>query len=280
MARDLGAALAEFDADDKTPRLIAQVMKIVPKAPEYVHADRIKRLMQQLHIDPSPMNMNRLASAVRDERVSDALWMASVLDTGDKGYSVLTGAGSAVKLFFGGQRRAFDFDRAQRNDAVLKALGLSYMIHKAIPGSIPEKVSAFKEMESGQQLIAYYAGIEIALPFADNLARGTAGFVDRLFKVNGAAQAGRLAGMAGEKTLDGVRGVLKELTGTIQDGVNRAQDSAPQLAEAARRVIPSMARGVDAATGIAAQAADLMPVYRVLGARFVGEATIRRAIAD
>lgn len=276
MSQNLQAALSEFDAEDKTPRLVAAVCQAVPATPDYRHARDLRTLMQYLRVDPSPANLNKVVALAREERVSDALWMASVLDTGDKGYSVLTGASSAMKLFLGGRR--LDFDQAQRNDAVLKALGLAYMVHKAFPGSVTEKVRAFTESESGQMLTAWYAGIEIALPFADNLATGAAGFVERLIDGGLAAQAGRLAGLAGERSMEGVRETLTGLTGALQNGVNRAKDRAPALADAASRWLPKAAVAADVTTGLAAQAVDLMPAYRLLGARLAAEATIRRAL--
>lgn len=277
MADNLMGALQEFDADDKTVRLVNAVMRIVPKAPDYHHAGSLKMLVQQLRMAPSPENMNRIRALGAEDRVSDALWMASALDTGDKVYGAYSGVKQAMNLFFGGKRRNVDFDTAQRNDAALKALGIAYMLHKAIPGSIPDKVRAFADMESGQMLIAWYAGVEIVLPFADNIISEGPRLLDKLLDSAVASQMQRLSKLPGAGSLDGVKETLGGLTVHLKNGINRAQDKAPKLAEAARRVVPAVGRMADVGTGMAAQAADMMPVYRLLGGRFIAEATIRRA---
>ena len=169
-----------------------------------------------------------------------------------------------------------DFDGAQRNDAALKALGIAYMVHKAIPGTISEKAHAFAEYESGQMLIAYFAGMEIALPFADNLVTEGPGFLDKLLTTTLSKQIQRLSAIPGVGSMDGVQDTLTAISGSLKNGVNRAQDKAPKLADAARRFVPAVSHMADVATGVAAQGVDLMPVYRLLGARFIAEATIRR----
>lgn len=277
MAQNLIAAIQEFDEGDRTVQLVNAVMRIVPRAPDYTHAARLKMLAQQLRVAPSPENMNRIRGLAQEDRVTDALWMASALDTTDKAYGVYSGVKQAVNLFFGGKRRNVDFDTAQRNDAALKALGIAYMVHKAIPGSVSDKAKAFADYESGQMLIAYYAGMEIALPFADNLVTDGPGFLDDLLSSTLGKQIQRLSALPGVGSLDGVQDTLTAISGSLKNGVNRAQDKAPKLADAARRVVPAVSRVTDVATGMAAQGADLMPVYRLLGARFIGEATIRRA---
>lgn len=277
MANPLDLALSEFSADDKTPRLVSAIFSVIPGAPEYRHVRSVKELLQHLRIDPTPATLNRVQGAASGDRVADALWMASALDTGDKGYAVVTGVTSAVKAFFGG-KKALDNDNAQRNDAVVKALGLAYIVHKAVPGSLSEKATSFGNLEAGRMMATWYGAVEIALPFSDNLAQSGAGFLDKLFKANGTGAAMRLSGMAGSRSLSGAREMLESLTGTLQNSVNRAQDKAPALADAARKVIPAAAVGVDVGAGLAAQAADLMPVYRLLGARLVAEATIREAL--
>jgi hypothetical protein len=277
MANPLDLALSEFSADDKTPRLVSAIFSVIPGAPEYRHVRSVKELLQHLRIDPTPATLNRVQGAASGDRVTDALWMAGALDTGDKGYAVVTGVTSAVKAFFGG-KKALDNDNAQRNDAVVKALGLAYIVHKAVPGSLSEKATSFGNLEAGRMMATWYGAVEIALPFSDNLAQSGAGFLDKLFKANGTGAAMRLSGMAGSRSLSGAREMLESLTGTLQNSVNRAQDKAPALADAARKVIPAAAVGVDVGAGLAAQAADLMPVYRLLGARLVAEATIREAL--
>jgi hypothetical protein len=203
--------------------------------------------------------------------------MAAALDTGDKTYGVYTGVKQAMNLFFGGKRRNVDFDTAQRNDAAMKALDIAYILHKSVPGSIADKVKAFYKYESGQMLIAWYAGMEVVLPFADNIISHGPGFVDNLLTNSVGKQVARLSKLPGVGSLDGVQDTLTGISVHLKNGINRAQDKAPNLAETARWVMPAVGRVTDVATGMAAQGVDLMPVYRLLGARFIAETTIRRA---
>lgn len=277
MADNLVGAIREFSADDTTVKLVDAVMRIVPMSPDYRHAATLKMLAQQCRVDPSPANMNKIRALGAEDRVTDALWMASALDTGDKAYGAYTGARQALKLFFGGRRRNVDFDDAQRNDAVMKALGLAYIVHKAVPGGVSDKASAFASYESGQMLIAWYAAMEITLPFADNLATSGPGFLDDLLANKLTQQLSRLASLPGAGAIDGVADTLKALTVHLKNGINRAQDKAPRIADMAHRTLPRIARGTDVATGVAASAVDMLPAYRLLGGRFIAEATIRRA---
>jgi hypothetical protein len=54
MAGNLVGAVQEFDANDKTARLVDRVMKIIPRTPQYRHAGSLRMLAQQLQVDPSP----------------------------------------------------------------------------------------------------------------------------------------------------------------------------------------------------------------------------------
>ena len=206
-------ALAEFKPDDYSVRLVQAVLAAVPGAPEYTHYTTVADAVAA--IAPGSMAEQLAAGEAlgnaQDPQLHEVLWMGRVLDTGDSGYAIYTGVRSALNFFFGDKSIGLENDVQQRNDAVLKAVGLSYMVWHAYPGSVAEKAETFKHSPAGQTLAAYYGAVEVALPFADNALVAGGSFLHSLFTEIGPAQLARLGSMAGGKSLDGAKQMLESV---------------------------------------------------------------------
>jgi hypothetical protein len=274
----INQALAEFKATDYTPKLCEAVLKVMPYSPDYVHFTTLDEAVAALRPRASAADIERVRAMDKDETLNDVLWMAKLLDTGDSGYMIYTGVRSAVNFFFGDKSRGLETDDQQRNDAVLKALGLAYMIYKAYPGSIAEKANLFRSTPTGQALALYYASVEVALPFADNALVKGGNILEDLFSKEGGEQMSRLTSMAGDHGIEGAQSMLTSIAEPLKRVVDHASNYVQPVAESAKKYVPAVMDGADKVAGVVASGADVLPVYRLLGARLAAEGAIIRAL--
>ena len=273
-------ALAEFKPDDYSVRLVQAVLAAVPGAPEYTHYTTVADAVAA--IAPGSMAEQLAAGEAlgnaQDPQLHEVLWMGRVLDTGDSGYAIYTGVRSALNFFFGDKSIGLENDVQQRNDAVLKAFGLSYMVWHAYPGSVAEKAETFKHSPAGQTLAAYYGAVEVALPFADNALVAGGSFLHSLFTEIGPAQLARLGSMAGGKSLDGAKQMLESVMQPLERVSAAAAPYVSPIAEGAKKYVPGALAGADKVAGVVASGSDVLPVYRLLSARLAAESAAWRAL--
>lgn len=272
------ARLAEFQPTDATVRLVDGLLKIVPGAPQLQPYPALPSAVAAM--GGTDADVARVTPLLNDEAVRDVLWMTRMVDTGDRGYAVATGLVSAVQFFLGGKEKrgqALETDKQQRNDAVLKALALAYIAFNGFEGPIPQRAKAFVSTPSGQALLAYYAAVEVALPFADNALTSGGDLVDQLMDNHGGKQLERLSSLAGGRSMDGVATTLSALTGPIKTAVDAVWPHVDKIADVARRHLPGALATGDKVAGALAGVADVMPVYRYLGGRLAAEAAIVKA---
>ncbi len=269
--------LAQYTETDTTVRLVRGILGALPGAPEYVHYGSIDDAVRALDPNASDATIAvARANAVNDD-VSDLMWMANLLDSADQGYAVFTGIKTLWNLFKK-KSDAMELDEEQRNDAIAKALAVSYMAYKAVPGPVTQKVGKFAELPSGEAMLYYYGAAEVALPFADNLAAAGGNALDHVLGDRVDGQMKRLMGLAGGKDLSVAPGMLNALKDKLGSVVGVAAQNVDKIAGASSPYLPGMASAADKATGVAATAADLLPVYRLLGARLAAESAAMRAL--
>ena len=272
--------LAEFSPTDVTPRVVDAILACVPGAPELVPYPALPAVVAAL--GGGPTDVAAATAHLQDDGIDDVLWMSGAIDTGDKGYAVYTGLSSAVRFFFGDKDKrdqALETDAQQRNDAVLKALALSWIAWKAFPGTVPERAQAFARSPAGEAMLTWYAAIELGLPFADNALSSGGRLFDQLMDQHGAAQLQRLSSLAGGRDTGGVQGALAALAGPIKSTIDRVQPHLGRVAGAARANLPGAMATGDKVAGALAGVADLLPVYRYLGGRLAAEAVVARGRA-
>jgi hypothetical protein len=276
---NLDAALAAYTPDSATVRLVDAIFKVVPFAPPMPAYPSTEAALHAFA--PGTPASDALRAAASSKEIQNVLWMADWLDKGDTAYAAFTGLKAVFSFFSGaGASKALETDDQQRNDAVLKALGLAYMAYHAFPGSIPEKVAALRRSPAGQALFAYYATIEIALPFADNAAvAGANGLANLYHSDTVRTQVQRLTGLVPAESLESARAMLGELTAPLQEYATTAAQYTKPVAESAQKYLPTALAAADKVAGVVANAADVMPVYRYLGARLAAEGAVFRALS-
>jgi hypothetical protein len=204
------------------------------------------------------------------------LKVMGAIDTGDMGVSVYSGLKSAWSLLFGDKSKALDVDPQQGADAALKALALAWCVWKLMPGSPTERIQRFRALPAGEALLTWFAAIEIALPFADDTVLGAGAIVSGLVRKYG-SNIPRLEMFAGPGSLDAATGMLGTLSGPLDEIVRAVGKRTTEIAGAAQRFLPQALATAGTVAGAAATAADLLPVYRYLGARVCVEAALERA---
>jgi hypothetical protein len=284
MAIDLDEQLGAFSSDDYSVRLVRTVCNVVPFAPELPAWFSLVDGLKELAPDAKRPVLERAAAIARTDDVQRALWVISALDTTDAGLGAFSGLASAYKLYqakTGGERLdALDTDTQQGVDAVLKGLALALAVYKLYPGSLAEKVAAFRASTTGQAIVFYYASIEIGLPFTDNALIGGGTFVRSLFERFGPDQQAKLAVVAGPEEAAHAMTMMQQLFTPVETMVGMAREHLGGIASAAGGVLATAANVGDKVAGVAATGADLLPVYRFLGSRLVAEAVLRRALAE
>lgn len=284
MAIEIDELLGAFDERDYSVRLVHTVCRVVPFAPDLRDWFSLVEGLKELDPDAKKPVLDRARELTRAETAQRALWMVRSLDTADAGIGVFSGVRSAVELYRAktGQERldALDTDTQQAVDAVLKGLAMAYVVSKLFPGSVAEKVAAFRATATGQAFVFYYAAIEVGLPFADNALLGGGSFVKGLFDRFGADQQAKLAAVAGAEDAAAAMGTMTQLLGPIEAMAGMAREHLGGVATAAAGFLSTALDVGDKAAGAAATGADVLQVYRFLGARLVAEAALRQAVAE
>jgi hypothetical protein len=271
-------ALQQFGPDALTAKLLRAIYAVVPYSPAFPDQRSTDDAVRALQPGATEADLARARDIAQSSpEVGDVLRMGRWIDTGDKGYAAVSSLFTAVAMFRGAGASALDNDTQQRNDAALKALALAYLVYKAYPGTLAQKAAAFRSSPAGQALAIYYATAEIALPFADNAAAQGGSFLSELFAREGAAQAASLAQMAGGQQAEEAKGMLTAITDQLQQVVTLAKGYVKPVTEAVTPYVPGAMQAADRAAGLAATAADVMPVYTLLAARLAAESAARRA---
>ena len=103
--------------------------------------------------------------------------------------------------------------------------------------------------------------------------------VGDLYGKYGKDQLGKLLAMGGaEHGVGEAEGMLSTISGGLSKVVDHTRGYVEPIANAARPFLPKIATGGDVLAGVVANAVDVLPVYRYLGARLAAEAAVRRAL--
>lgn len=283
MPTDIDQVLGAYRADDYSVRLVGAVCKVVPFAPELTFYHSLADALTQVAPQAKKPVLDRAAAIVAEDAGQRVLWVTSALDTADGGITAFSGLRSAVNLVraqSGERLAALETDDAQAADAVLKGLAIAYVVYRLYPGSIAEKVAAFRASPTGQALAFYYAAVEVGLPFADNALVGGGKLLSDLYARFGPEQSAKLAAVAGPEAAEGANQVMGQLLGPLDQLVQMASGHLKTVASTVTSYLPSALDVGDKAAGAVATAADALPVYRWMGACLVAEAAIAQARAE
>jgi hypothetical protein len=284
MPIEVDEVLGRFHDSDWSVRLVKGVCSTVPFAP---HFEAWYSMVEGLKaLDPNARRrvLERAAEISRTPQVQRALWMVTSLDTADTGISAFSGLKAAYGMYKAQDRgerlQALETDTQQAVDAVLKGLAMAFVVQNLFPGSISEKIAAFRNNTAGQAWIFYYAAIEVGLPFTDNALQGGGALLQGLWEKYGPDQTAKIAAVASEEEAAAAVGTLQQLMAPIGQMASMAAQNIGPIASAVTGYLGTAVEVGDKVAGMAATGADLLHVYRFLGARLVGEACLRQALAE
>lgn len=284
MPLELDTLLGDFGDSDWSVRLVRAVCGTVPFAPHFEPWYSMVDGLKAIDPDAKRKVLDRAVALSRTPEVQRALWMVNSLDTADTGISAFSGLKSAYNLYqarTGTERlNALETDTQQAVDAVLKGLAMSFVVQWLYPGTVSEKIAAFRNSTAGQAWIFYYASVEVGLPFTDNALQGGGALMTTLWEKYGPSQTEKLAAVAGEADAAAAVGTLQQLTGPVGQMASMAAQNIGPIASAVTGFVGQAVEVGDKLAGAAATGADLLHVYRFLGARLVAEAVIRRALDE
>ncbi len=211
-----------------------------------------------------------------DEAASRALRATDALDEGEDIVSIASGVGSALRLAFAGGSASVPGGLEamlvrQRSDAADKLLGVSVALGRCFPGNPEEALARTRALPSGEVLLRWLAGVELFLPFVGETVRAApADWLERertaaLARVGGAMTPGELAE---------AEAIRPHLLAELLPRVERLAETPLDVAQLGFKHLPRLAGVVDGAGAVAAGAVDFLPVYRLLGERFVAEALL------
>jgi hypothetical protein len=283
LSRDLDSILGSYASDDYSVRLCRGVFKVVPFSPNLPHWTSVEACVRSLKPDARPEVVAHAKELARCEAAQRVLWLFDALDTADTGLTVYSGVSSAIKLARsekGERLNALETDPQQAADAALKGLAIAYAAWRLNSGGPIDRVQAFRKLDAAQAVLFYYATMDVGVPFADNAVSGGAELVSELFERFGPDQTKKLAAIAGDADAEGAASTLGSMLAPVGELVKSTAGFLTPIAQSAATFAPTVMTVTDKVAGLAATAADALPVYRYLGARLVAEHCARLAIAE
>lgn len=278
----LSETLAEFSETDYAVRTVKGLLSVMPFVPDWRHPASLAHAVSAFAPALDAATAARVAARADELSLEPgpqaALKAFEMMDKGDKGIALLSGLKAGYQGLRG-QSGALEMDPQQAADAGLKALGLAWATAKLYEGGIPDKVKSLIASDTGRSLLVWYVAVDVVLPFADNLASGSLNVMDTIIDQQAAANAERLAAMAGGDVTE-AQGMLAGMAGTLRNILGQAASFAKPLSDWCQEKLPGVLGSADKITGVIATALDALASYRYLGAVLTAEVLIARASAD
>lgn len=272
--------LEPYEAGDLTVKICSTIFQTIPGGPAFDFYNTVEGGVRRHDALAGPSLIGRTKTLLEGDDALAALRVASALDTADAGLGVYSGVKNVLGFVFRrGRARTFESDPQQTADAVLKAAGLAYMIHRLYPGSVDEKIAAFWKSKAGQEIATYYVTAEVALPFADNLASGSGTVIERLTSGGDGGIRDSFNRFVGPDAFGHASSVLTKLKLPLGTYLQQAGSHTATVAERMKGLLPGTMNVFDSVSGAAATGLDLKPVWRFLGSRLIVEACAARAAA-
>ena len=275
-------ALRQIGEQDYAVKVCRTLFENVPAGPSFAVYPDVAGAVARVQPGAAPDVVARAEVIAAEPDVERAFWVAESLDKADVGLAAFAGLKNVFSLFAGSRSRSrtFESDKEQAGDAGVKLVGIGYMATKLFPGPPDECAAKLTALPAGREMLLYFAAVEVALPFADNLAQGATAVVSRLAGLasgDGQARFGRVLGM--ESLGDSAR-ILQSFRAPLEQYLGVASRHVDPLTAGLRKFVPSALGAADSLTGVAAGALDALPIWTFLGARLAAEAAASRAAAS
>jgi hypothetical protein len=124
--------------------------------------------------------------------------------------------------------------------------------------------------------LAWYVAADLVLPFTDNLAAGGTSALTSMLSSTAAANAQRLAAVAGGDAPEAI-GMLNSLLSTFEAGIGQAASYAQPLTAYVQAQAPGILGTADKVTGVVATGVDVLASYRLIGGSLVAEVCLTEA---
>lgn len=271
MRQPLDPLMKSYGPTDYSARLLDGICRVVPHAPQLTFYSSVDDVLRLSIPSPTEAQFARARELAQQESVEKALWVARALDTGSQGIALFTGLKSAFQLFFAPKGTGFDADPQQAADAALKALGMAWIVHELFPGSLDEKGKAFMSLPAGEAMALYFALMEVALPFTDNVLSAGGSALSQLLGRAGSDHVSRFSQLAGGEAVGRAQALLGTLMGPLEGLTQMAVGHVSPVAKMAQSFMPGLMNTADQVTGAVATATDLLPVWGLLGSRLAAE---------
>ena len=225
------------------------------------------------------LGQGNAASARQSAEAEAAVRALSVfdgLDEGDDVFSIASGLGTALRLAMASGKGAAPGGLAamlvrQRADAADKLLAVAVALGCCFPGNPEEALARTRRLPSGEVLLTWLAGVELFCPFVgEAVARAPSAWLESELP----AAAARVRGSVTESELAAGKAIYPILVAELLPRVERLARTPLDVAKLGFKWLPRVAGVVDGAGAVAAGAVDLVPVYQLLGERFVAEVAI------
>ena len=271
--------LVQYKEDDLSVKVCRLICNTFPFSPDFDYYFNVEGAVKRLDASASPQTVAKAKELAKGDDMIRAVKVASAVDIADGGLGVFTGLKNAydhIKKKEG--IRTFEADPQQAADAGIKAMTIAYLIGDLFPGSIPEKVQRFFETRAGQEMAVYYAGVEVALPFTDNLLEGAGNWINQLLNQQGDAAEKKFSEFVGQGSISEVRQILQTVGETMDRTLVQVKGYLDPFMDRIQGSLPGIMNAADSVTGGAATALDMLPVWKLLGSRVAAEACALRAI--
>ncbi len=281
VASELNALLLKFGPRNVTAVTSNGLLRVLPHAEPLSPVESVLELTAAILGAPHPEVTRKAETHLAGETARKVIWLTTGLDAGDGTFTVVSSLRSAVGLYrarTSGREVSSGQVTQQGADAVLKAIGIGYLLNLCLPDSEDALVDLVR-LPAGRALLSYYAAADVALPFVGQRADEER-FLSDLLAEHAEAQARKIATVAGTQAVQAARAHLPAIALTIDVLVRCSEESLEPLSRAAEGAIPGADRTVDTVGDQMASGEDGLSVYRFLGLRVVAEAAVVRAAQE
>ena len=284
--RDMGVSknpvndvLVDYTDSDLSVKVCRAILNNLPFAPNFDSYTDVAGAVLRVNPTATQDQISRVEKIVeQDIGILKVVKTGIAIDRIDGGLGIYTGIKNSYDAIKNKDRkRTFEADPQQAADASLKALALGYMITTLFDGSPADRVKSFLSLRAGQEALIYYAAVEVALPFTDNLADASSGWMSTLIAKTGGEAEKRFGQFAQGESLEMTKGILNTLTQTLDTILDQTRNNLKPFIEKTSQALPSIMNITDSVTGGVATALDLLPIWKLLSARIAAEAAALKA---
>ena len=281
MASEIDARLSRFGPRDLTVLGTNGLLRVLPHGAALPPVTSLAEVAASLVGGEHHGLLARADALAASESGRKAMWLVTGIDAGDGLATAFATTRTAITLYMqrkSGRDTPISWSTNQAADAVLKAIGIAYLLDLCFPQS-DDPVRRLAELPSGRAMLAYFAATEVALPFVEVLADRDH-TLSHILPDHLDQQTRKLATVAGAPPIAAARRHLSSLVPTVDALVAESAAYLAPFVQTAEDSLSGTGRVMETVGDVVALGSDVLPVYRFLGVRLVAEAAVARAAAE